>query len=459
VESESLYTEWSRTDSTSISDAFVTRQNLSPALERDAVMSDFLRSPGAQLDSVERAIQQRDQLLGSLRGFGREADSAAGVDMGGSDHEDIPSLVSESDSSSISERFRALSGGGTMDADDDGDDIDNILNLAPSPDEDDEFEAVSDDELAAPSPGQAASKSSRATLPTWLNDSYERTVEKLKGEIKQNQSRRPSCYDRGSFVEGVRNTFFDIDKAAAPSLAALYQPQYFIWLPHFLVKGIPCPCCASAVPPRKHLDGAVKDVMLWNHGWAEYPRRITDLDQSIYLIGCRYKCSHPDCSKTYLSWSPAILRALPPILAGQFSHHLTHRAGLSDRVVALLRSCALQGVSFHAFANMIRQMHIRRYEQLHLQYLQMIHARVDSLTSHWVPKYDHFGSFSDKSRYAGFVPTSKYFDHFYTRYLELHSREMDQYMSMQSARILCVDHSHKVVSLPSRQLLDSEFSI
>lgn len=221
------------------------------------------------------------------------------------------------------------------------------------------------------------------------------------------------------------------------------QPDFFVWLPHLFVKRIPCPECFTA--SRKSSKG--QTMYLQQYGWAKRPQRITDLDRNIFLVGKQYHCGHADCGKTYQSWSPPIMDLLPHWLVAEFPFHLSHRCGLSDQLVALLRSSFQRGVGPSPFAKMIRLMHVRRYELLHAQYLEMISIRLsssNSLQNALLAKHEPFETWDDTQGYSGYVPSPKYFSEFYNMFVEKHAAEIDQHMAMLPARILCVNHSHKV---------------
>lgn len=285
---------------------------------------------------------------------------------------------------------------------------------------------------------------SRASIPTWLGVYYADLVVSLETEIKCNPSHRPSCYDRGSFFIHGKRPIFATDHILQLYPHMFYLPDFFIWLPHLFVSKIPCPACLAA----KRTSQKKKTINLHLHGWVQHPRRVIDLDSNVWLAGRRYHCDHPDCKKTYQSWSPAILNVLPKWLSDEFPFHLTHRCGLSDRLVALLRSSFQRGIGPSPFTKMIQLFHVRKYEQLHVQYIEMISSRlsIGKIGSAMLVKHKPFGMWDDIEGYAGFVPTHNYFTNFYNTLIEKHSREIDQHMAMLPARILCIDHSHKVSS-------------
>jgi hypothetical protein len=280
----------------------------------------------------------------------------------------------------------------------------------------------------------------RSTMPKWLSQDYADTRERLADEIRKNPSKRPTCYDQGTFIDGTPSAYFAADRKFQPLPEDFYRPRYFIWLPHLLVHRIPCPACVAS--NRKADDGG--PVFLWCKGWARAPRRVVDLEECIYVVGYRYMCGHSACKRTYQSWSPALRAALPRSLAMEFTHHLTYRSGLTDRVVSLMRSSFRHGIGPGPFAELIRTNHLRRHEQLHLQYLEMVYARVQAPLARLLAKFEPFGDFDDRDGYAGFTPSANYFRDFYVNFISSHAGEMDQYTAMLSALLLEIDHSYKV---------------
>ena len=281
-------------------------------------------------------------------------------------------------------------------------------------------------------------------MPKWLSQEYADHRERLTAEIRKNASRRPTCYEQGSFISGPSHPFFSAWEKAQPSPSLFYAPCFEVWIPHLLMKSrIPCPNCASAA--RLGSDG--RPILLCANGWPKAPRRVVDLERCIFVIGYRYYCPHQLCKKTYLSWSPALLSALPRGLSMLFTHHLTYRGGLTDRVVAMLRSSFLRGVGPGPFAETIRINHLHQYEHLQLQYLEIVYTRQQSAMANLLGKFEPFGAFDDRDGYAGFVPSPRYFRDFYIYFIASHASSMDQYTAMLSARILQIDASFKVRKL------------
>ena len=299
----------------------------------------------------------------------------------------------------------------------------------------DEFRPIPDDEEENDS---ELGEAHRATIPLWLKTDYADIREWLIAEMKRNLSRKPTCYDKGTFIDGSQYPFFDATKRFKLQPEHFYKPKYFVFIPHLLT-GTPirCPQCLSA--SQKGKDG--QSACLTPNGFPKAPRQVVDVDENIYIIGYRYYCR--TCKKSYQSWSPALHAALPRPLAQEFTHHLTFRSGLTDRVVALMRSCFLQGIGPYPFAQILRTNHLRRYEQLHLQYLEFLYTR-HSTPLHFTGRFQPFSAYNDRNGYAGYTPSGRYIRDFYVRFMESHATEIDQYTAMLSANILQVDHSFKV---------------
>ncbi|KAK2464000.1 hypothetical protein APHAL10511_003944 [Amanita phalloides] len=303
------------------------------------------------------------------------------------------------------------------------------LNTADVPSSGDEPPAAPRQEIPTP----------RSSIPLWLIDNYRDLCERLRTEMKQNASRQPSAYDAGQFMMVPKNPMFAAARTNHLSPRLFYEPHYFLWLPH-LFNRIPCPACKAT--QRKNDNGS--PVMLRLLGWPQAPRRVVDIDLTLYIVGYWYYCGQGDCRKTYQSWSSAIMDVLPPVVAAQFPFCLTYRCGVTDRLIALLCSSFQYGHGPRPFAEMIRSFHIRRYEQLMLQYYELVRMRKDSTLSGLLPKHLRFGAWDDRAGYAGYVPSGHYFGALYNLVIENHAKQIDQCMAMLSCCIMMIDHSFKV---------------
>lgn len=177
------------------------------------------------------------------------------------------------------------------------------------------------DPLAMPVCLDSASASSPrgqpcSSMPTWLKSDYHSVQDCLIKEMKNNPSHMPTCYDRHTFYDGPENRFLAACASYDGSAAGIFhQHRYFVWLPHLLVKGIPCPACKEA----RWQGAETPTVYLQKHSFVENPRRVVDAEENVFLIGYCYHCGHKSCCRTYQSWSPSILAVLPGAVSDQFT--------------------------------------------------------------------------------------------------------------------------------------------
>ncbi|TFY78505.1 hypothetical protein EWM64_g5507 [Hericium alpestre] len=262
----------------------------------------------------------------------------------------------------------------------------------------------------------------RSTIPTWLEEDYKETCVRLKDKMKNGYKKWPACYQASTFWDTGKNLFFASLMQFQLNPRLFYCPHYFVWFPH-LFQRIPCPACLS-VNRRMKKNCAL--AYLTPHTLPKRPRRVYDItDDHIYII--------------------AVLNMLPPSLTAQFTFHLTHRSGLTDDLAALLCACFQRGMGPSPFADMIRTFHIWRYEQLLLQYLQMVHSWATAVESNLIARHMLFGDWDDPTTFGGSVPSANYFRMFYIHSLEKRAGVLDQVMAMLSAHYLCIDHSFKVI--------------
>lgn len=134
---------------------------------------------------------------------------------------------------------------------------------------------------------------------------------------------------------------------------------------------------------------------------------------------------------------------MPKSLAVEFPVVLTHRSALSKPILALERALFQKGLGSSQFCEIIKTLHLRHFDQLHLQYLDMIYDNQNS--NPWKNQiFRPFSQFADSQGYAGYVPSSRWFRDFYDQFIESHLPRINQYSAMLSARICAIDHSHKI---------------
>lgn len=293
-----------------------------------------------------------------------------------------------------------------------------------------EFQPIGDDDAEAtdvPDPGTTTSSSEshpnvthkpsvvRSTMPSWLGNEYASVRDRLTVEMertaKGRQPGRPKCYDDGTFYTGASGSPYLLSRTMLQIGPGIFhEPVFFVWLPHCLLGDhIPCPSCKRA--GRKASNSTL--VFLQRLGWVEKPRCVVDVDKCVYIIGYRYRCGQKLCNKTYRSWSPAILDILPSSLSAQFSFRLTYRSGVTGALAGLLREAFRCGVGPQSFTSMVQSMHYHRYDELQLQYLEMVCDWKLGNMGNFFEKVTPFGLFGDRDGYAGSIPSASYFQMLY----------------------------------------------
>lgn len=144
--------------------------------------------------------------------------------------------------------------------------------------------------------------------------------------------------------------------------ACVYNPRFFYWDPILLIDVL-CPKCQTK---------------LGHHTISPQPHRCVDLEGSFWMIGARYHCKeclNPKSGKkstTFMSWDSRIIASLPKALSLEFPAVLTHRSALSAPVFALQQGVFQTEMGTKQFGDMLRVLHVRKYDLLQIQYLEMI---------------------------------------------------------------------------------------
>jgi hypothetical protein len=295
-------------------------------------------------------------------------------------------------------------------------------------DELDDEEDVEGDETAAE---DMAMPHARHALPTWLYDDFKA---KVTESGRRNDKGLPPLYaDLKTFWFPRPSTFFILQhNNISPQL--LYNARFFLWDPEVLCS-IPCPNCNTA---------------LQRHGPISHPRRCIDSDSSFWIIGYRYRCRvcrHRKSQKhtvTFRSWDNRILAMLPSELAAEFPAHFSHRSGISKTLFGWMRSCFQNGLGSKQFSDALRVQHLLKYDELHLQYLDMLaRRRLDGWAGQ---KYELFLPFDNTSPrgFHGYIFGAQWIGNMYDQFIEKHRNHYHQHTSQLTCEIGSLDHSHIV---------------
>ncbi|KAF7290249.1 3'-5' exonuclease domain-containing protein [Mycena indigotica] len=180
-------------------------------------------------------------------------------------------------------------------------------------------------------------------------------------------------------------------------------------------------------------------------GPVKRPRRVVDVDRCFWLVGHSYACSQGTCRKKFRSWDQRVLARIPQPLAAEFPAHLTWRSGLSKRAFGVLRSCIQHGMGSSEAADLFRMQHLRRYDEMRLQYLQKKFAQMELFMgeSGQSEDYEVYPAFEDHCT-GGFTPSGQWLRDVYDDFIESHRNELNQHTAMGSGRVCAIDHSHKL---------------
>jgi hypothetical protein len=303
-----------------------------------------------------------------------------------------------------------------------------IENLGSSNVEDDENGDSDDHEN-----DESNSNSSCKDYPEWFSKLLK---EKLELVSKQVNGKHTFYAQMENFWLPQKAGWFNMLQAKTLGPEAVYNPRWFYWDPLDLVK-IKCPNFKTC-----------QSFLICNT-ICKRPWRCVDLDSCFWMIGARYKCSkclnEKSGKKTvyFMSWDACIINSLPKALAAEFSITLTHKSAIHTPLLSLQCSLFHKGLGAQQFAKIVHVQHLRWFDLLQIQYLEMIDAmRINSPWSN--STFQAFSAFNDPLGYAGYVPSSHWFRDIYDSYIELHLARINQHTSMLTGRIVAIDHSHKV---------------
>ncbi|KAJ7705637.1 hypothetical protein B0H16DRAFT_1901821, partial [Mycena metata] len=274
--------------------------------------------------------------------------------------------------------------------------------------------------------------SNRKPFPTWFQQIVKGLLAELKYDLEETTAAKSRHYLAGTFWLPRKPAWFALGRLNVKP-TDLFLPDFFLWDPMSLLggaAGIVCPDCNSHHLTR---DGVV-----------ERPRRVVDVDACFWILGYTYACRKRSggCGVRFRSWDQRVLRRLPLPLAAEFPAHLTWRSGLSTRAFGVVRSCFQHGMGAEEVADLFRMQHLRRYDEIQLQYLR---TKVKQMS---LPgkTYEPFLPFEDHSPsgFHGFTPSGQWLRDVYDDFIETYRDVLNQHTGTLSARICAIDHSHKL---------------
>ena len=220
-------------------------------------------------------------------------------------------------------------------------------------------------------------------------------------------------------------------------LSLYHCPRVYFWLPHFLVK-LRCPYCKS----KLEKNGAL------------LPRRVTDISDNFYIIGWAYYC-HNGCRKHVTGWNQALIESLPRYLRHSFPAILSHKGGLSNEVMGVLRVGNQHKMGLSGVHALLVELHTTRFSKLQVQYLKAIfevvnsHESIDKTSQetlhHFLMScFPGFGDFGMPEQYSGFVPSKCFLAKMMNKAIEADEADANQHIACLPPDQIAIDDSHKV---------------
>ncbi|KAF8057791.1 hypothetical protein FPV67DRAFT_1786257 [Lyophyllum atratum] len=283
------------------------------------------------------------------------------------------------------------------------------------------------------------------SMPNWLFDFFRTVVGPLVFAKDGRRLAKPAIFSQAGHPS-TSSTFWIHPPEPVASLSrhqfdlpTLYRPRIYLWLPHFFVAELRCPHCGN---------------VLEKNG-AAAPRRITDAEDSFYIVTWKYYC-RKNCKATFRGWSPKIMSSLPPYLSLAFPAILSQRGGLSRQVMSQLRVGNQHKMGPSGVRSLLLESHTLRFNVLQAQYLESVFELVSaqqrvsgqvqsSLHEFFTAKnIPSFGDFGDSQNYAGFVPSERYLSRMMNRAIELDEVDANQHTACLAPDQIAIDDSHKV---------------
>lgn len=207
-------------------------------------------------------------------------------------------------------------------------------------------------------------------------------------------------------------------------------------------------------------------------GWADKPvgRRVISLTSAYYIVAQRWKCEKEvtrmgsrGCGMSFRLYDERILEQLPWGLQQSFPGmssglvlmrpssnssmliaFLTHRSGIDKSLMSLIRSGVARRLCGNGWSHVLRELHHREHDILHLHYLHKIHEKIVKNPHAANEPHQPFSDFKDRHGYAGYIPSRKYLNTVYANQIIQIRPILDRCQSSLTGAVLKWDHSFQV---------------
>ena len=148
-------------------------------------------------------------------------------------------------------------------------------------------------------------------------------------------------------------------------------------------------------------------------------------------------------SYTFKPWHPISLAALSHSRGNSFPAYLTARGGVSTKLVDMMRPLFNAGVKPDTFAKMVLEMQTKRHVRANLDYEHCLTLKRADPNFPRTTVLPIFSCFGDAEKYAGLVPTGRYFQSIYEDYHDSIAEFLDIEVKKRGAERLNWDVSYK----------------
>ncbi|KAG2193902.1 hypothetical protein INT47_004150, partial [Mucor saturninus] len=173
-----------------------------------------------------------------------------------------------------------------------------------------------------------------------------------------------------------------------------------------------------------------------------------------YLLSIRFKCTKKTTVHTFMGYASEIVRQLPARIQADFPAVLTHRSGISTKIVKLLRPQFQNATGPHRMNQILRSNHTEKYDVIQFQYYDAMKDKLEEqrkakqLIGNFsiATSYPEFSSFSDINGYNGYIPSANYLSYIYCSIIAEFRPYMNQHTSLLDGVVLKGDHLFKIIN-------------